>query len=81
MTEIEWRKSSLSGQGNCVEIGIWSKSTFSASNGSCVEVAGAQDGDVLVRDTKLGEASPVLRFTPAEWDAFVAGTKAGEFDA
>lgn len=37
-------------------------------------------GDRLIRDTKLGGASPVLRYTAAEWQAFVAGVKAGEFD-
>jgi hypothetical protein len=34
---------------------------------------------VRVVDTKSGDA-PALRFTPAEWAAFVAGVKAGEFD-
>jgi hypothetical protein len=38
------------------------------------------DGGQLVRDTKLGEASPVLRYTAAEWRAFIDGVKAGEFD-
>lgn len=78
---IQWRKSSFSqGNGNCVQVGVWQKSSFSASNGACVEAQGAQDGDVLVRDTKLGDASPVLRFTPGEWAAWLAGCKAGEFD-
>ena len=35
----------------------------------------------LMRDTKLGEASPVLRVhRAAEWQAFIAGVKVGEFD-
>ena len=46
--------------------------------GSCVEVAGLDDGTVALRDSKVG-GSPYL-FTSAEWDAFVAGVKAGEFD-
>jgi Domain of unknown function (DUF397) len=33
-----------------------------------------------VRDGKLRETSPVLMFTSAEWRAFLAGVKAGEFD-
>lgn len=46
------------------------------SDGGCVGVA--IDGDeVRVVDTKSSEA---LSFTPAEWAAFVAGVKAGEFD-
>ncbi|WP_433038664.1 DUF397 domain-containing protein [Actinomycetospora sp. CA-053990] len=48
------------------------------SEGSCVGVALEPDG-VRVVDTKLGDSSG-LRFTPAEWAAFVAGVKAGEFD-
>ncbi|MDD7941524.1 DUF397 domain-containing protein [Actinomycetospora lutea] len=46
------------------------------TDGSCVGVALDQD-EVRVVDTKSSEA---LRFTPAEWSAFVAGVKAGEFD-
>ncbi len=57
----------------------WRTSSYS-NNGTCVEVASLPDGGRLVRDTKLGEASPVLRYTSAEWRAFIAGVKAGEFD-
>ncbi|WP_214407074.1 DUF397 domain-containing protein [Pseudonocardia lacus] len=57
----------------------WRKSSFS-NDGTCVEVADLPDGGRLVRDTKLGEDSPVLRYTAAEWRAFVAGVRAGEFD-
>jgi hypothetical protein len=57
----------------------WRTSSFT-DNGTCVEVADLPDGGRLVRDTKLGEASPVLRYTAAEWRAFIAGVKAGEFD-
>ncbi len=56
----------------------WRTSSFT-DNGTCVEVADLPDGGRLVRDTKLGEASPVLQFTSAEWAAFVAGVRAGEF--
>jgi hypothetical protein len=58
---------------------VWRKSSYS-DNGHCVEVADLPDGGRLVRDTKLDEASPVLRYTAAEWRAFIAGVKAGEFD-
>jgi Domain of unknown function (DUF397) len=57
----------------------WRTSSFT-DNGTCVEVADLPDGGRLVRDTKLGEASPVLQYTAAEWRAFIAGVKAGEFD-
>lgn len=48
------------------------------SDGTCVGVAIDHD-EVRVVDTKNGDAAG-LRFTPAEWAAFVAGVKAGEFD-
>ncbi len=34
---------------------------------------------VAIRDTK-DEAKTTLFFTPAEWDAFSRGMKAGKFD-
>lgn len=44
----------------------------------CVQVKFApEQGMVLMRAT---ENSAMLWFTTAEWDAFVAGVKAGEFD-
>ncbi|GAA2709278.1 MULTISPECIES: DUF397 domain-containing protein [Actinoplanes] len=57
----------------------WRKSTRSGSSGNCVEVAGNLPGVVAVRDSK-DPSGPALLFTPAEWDAFLEGTKAGEFD-
>lgn len=56
----------------------WFKSTRSSGNGNCVEVA-ILDRAVAVRDTK-DRSGPVLQFTPADWDTFVAGAKNGEFD-
>jgi hypothetical protein len=55
---------------------VWRKSTFSESNG-CVEVA-LVNNRVAVRDSK-DPRGPVLLFSPAEWEAFVAGVLAGEF--
>ena len=57
----------------------WRKSTRSSpSCDNCVEVAFV-GGAIAVRDSKNPDGG-VLVFTPAEWDAFVDGTKDGEFD-
>jgi len=45
----------------------------------CVEVALLPDGTVHVRDSKNVDQPP-HRFSSAEWAAFVAGVKNGEFD-
>jgi hypothetical protein len=45
----------------------------------CVEVLDLPDGGRKVRDSK-DPSGPVLRFTPAEWEAFRRGVLAGEFD-
>ena len=57
----------------------WVKSSLSFSNGACVEVASLPGGVVGVRHSK-DPNGPVLRFTPAEWQAFLGGALAGEFD-
>ena len=57
----------------------WHKSSYSAGNGgACVEVATSPDS-IAVRDSK-DPGGPVLVFTPAEWTAFLAGARDGEFD-
>ncbi|MGW4637539.1 DUF397 domain-containing protein [Sphaerisporangium sp. NPDC004334] len=57
----------------------WRKSTFSADQGNCVEVASNLPGLVGVRDSK-NPGGPQLAFTPAEWSAFVTGLKARTLD-
>ena len=58
---------------------IWRTSERSNNGGNCVEVASNLPGIVAVRDSK-DRSGPVLAFTPADWDEFVAGLKAGELD-
>jgi uncharacterized protein DUF397 len=57
----------------------WRKSTFSNDTGACVEVADLATG-TGVRDSKLGDASPVLSVTTTQWAAFTAGLRGGQFD-
>ena len=52
----------------------WRKSSFSFSNGQCVEV-GTGAASVGVRDSKDCEAGPVLAFPAGAWAAFTAGVK------
>jgi hypothetical protein len=54
------------------------RSSFCTDAHGCVEVAVGKAA-VRVRDSK-GCGEQELTFTPAEWAAFVAGVKAGEFD-
>jgi hypothetical protein len=49
----------------------WRKSSYSAANGNCVEVATAQQV-VCVRDTTQPATGPVLEFPAAAWISFIA---------
>lgn len=59
----------------------WRRSSLCSTHGSCVEVAQTPDGGVAIRNGEIpGTATvPVLFFSRDEWEAFVAGVKAGEF--
>jgi len=58
----------------------WRKSSYSGTTGgNCVEVAGNQPGIVAVRDSK-DPGGQELVFTPAGWEAFIAGVRNGEFN-
>jgi len=59
----------------------WRKSSVSAYNGSCFEIARLLEDRVGVRDTKDKGSGPVLIFNQSEWNAFLLGAKAGEFDS
>lgn len=56
----------------------WRISSFSGST-DCVALARTSDG-IALRSTN-DEAGPVVMFTPAEIEAFLAGAKDGEFDS
>ena len=60
--------------------GEFIKSSFcSADQPSCVEVSlsqGTVHPKIHVRDA----GRSAVAFTPQEWEAFIAGVKAGEFD-
>ncbi|WP_458690955.1 DUF397 domain-containing protein [Nocardia tengchongensis] len=59
---------------------VWFKSSRSAQQDACVEAAHLRGGRVGVRDSKLGESSPVLVFDGVIWDRFTSAVKAGRFD-
>ncbi|MGH3773468.1 MAG: DUF397 domain-containing protein [Pseudonocardiaceae bacterium] len=57
----------------------WRTSSYSNGyGGDCVEVADLPDGVHGVRDSK-NPTGPALTFTAAQWAAFRAGVRAGEF--
>jgi len=64
-------------------VGIaWQTSSRSqGGGGNCVEVGPVQDGSgrIAVRHSKRPEGA-VIVYSREEWDAFVGGAKAGEFD-
>jgi hypothetical protein len=54
----------------------WQKSSFCIED-ACLEVAKTSDA-VSLRDSKAPDT--VLTLTAADWQAFLAGVKTGEFD-
>jgi hypothetical protein len=56
----------------------WFKSTFSTP-ASCVEIAHLPNGGVAVRNSRTPDGAK-LTYTGNEWDAFLLGARAGEFD-
>lgn len=56
---------------------VWRRSQ-QCDSGSCVEAA-VIGADIAVRDSKDPRGA-VLRFTKDEWDAFVSGVRAGDFE-
>ena len=52
----------------------WKKSSYSAANGNCVEVARVDSGYIGVRDSK-NAASSALAFSSAVWQTFTTEMK------
>jgi len=74
---------STGGQGESDNIAgpNWKKSSWSAQNGHCVEVAQLSASSIGVRDSKDNTPSqPVLVFLNEDWAGFLLGIKAREFD-
>ncbi len=74
LTKVRWRKASYSGNdgGGCIEVSA-------THDTASVQHKAGEDQLYLVRDSK-DPSGPKLAFTTAEWDAFIAGVKDGEFD-
>jgi hypothetical protein len=56
----------------------WFKSSRSAQNGACVEVAFTPD-TVALRDSK-DPSGPILQFGAEAWREFVGSVRSGTFD-
>lgn len=66
LAQVQWRISSRSENGG----------------GSCVEAGQLADGTgrVAVRHSHHRQDGPVITYTRADWNAFIAEVKNGEFD-
>ncbi|WP_369235398.1 DUF397 domain-containing protein [Streptomyces sp. R21] len=58
---------------------MWTKSSYSAGNGACVEVKSPVLSALAVRDSKVPQG-PTLAFPADSWNAFVAEVGRGAFD-
>ncbi|WP_410597847.1 DUF397 domain-containing protein [Amycolatopsis sp. lyj-23] len=58
----------------------WCKASASQGQNGCFEFNFDVAGWVGVRDSKLGHDSEVLVFNRIEFEAMLAGARAGEFD-
>jgi hypothetical protein len=74
--ELTWIRTRCE-SGNCVEVA--EVGAQRCDTGSCVEAAAVGTGTVAIRSSEM--PLDKLRITRAEWLAFVAGVKAGDFDS
>ena len=58
---------------------IWRKSRHSNPSGNCVEIAELPDGTVAIRNSRY-PSGPALICAQAEFSAFLAAARDGEFD-
>ena len=58
----------------------WRKSQHSNPSGNCVEIAELRDGAIAIRNSRY-PAGPALICASAEFSAFLAGARDGEFDS
>jgi hypothetical protein len=58
----------------------WRKSRHSNPSGNCVEIAELSDGAIAIRNSRF-PAGPALVCAPAEFAAFLASARDGEFDS
>ncbi|KJY34360.1 MULTISPECIES: DUF397 domain-containing protein [unclassified Streptomyces] len=58
----------------------WHKSSYSAQEGQCLEVADGVPGRIPVRDSKDVDG-PALIFPAEAWRSFLNAVRAGEFGA
>jgi hypothetical protein len=54
------------------------RTSAGCSDGACVEVSRAWDGDVLMRNNQRPDK--ILRVTADEWSGFLRGVARGDFD-
>lgn len=57
----------------------WVKSSLSFANGNCVEARYLLGDQVEIRNSRFPDQI-LPAFTQAEWQAFLGGVRAGEFD-
>lgn len=79
---LSFRKATKSGPNcdNCVEVARAGDSLHDWCTAGVCLTPGIGNGDVVVRDSKLGDDSPLAVFTPEQWSAYVTEVAAGRAD-